>query len=205
MDIREARRLVELAISKAWDGFDSETDEITIYAWSDPPSVMKRHPLVGFRVAEVSCARTRPDSIGGSSYMQGDTPHGIAVCAAAERAVIALVEDWPIEEQHSEFWRLAELISEDDDTAKRVADEIFSDDGRSDLVRDALLITWDWREQIPVDEVSAAAQRGFTHMHVVDDTGGDFYAIVASKTELDPDDVEPFFGQLMKADGWVRT
>lgn len=132
MTLKEARLLTELAIRKAMDGFNLETDEIEIYAWSDPPlNEMKRNKVVGFRVAEVSFTRRGREGDGfitaGSSYMQSDTPHGLAVCAATERAVIGFVEEWEPQYQHEEVWRLVYLISEDDETAARVADEIVPD------------------------------------------------------------------------------
>ena len=124
MRVKDARNIVELAIRKCWDGFNIETDRIDIYAWEDG-SDMRRHRVVGFRVAEVSFWRDRGGGTGGgSSYMQSDAPHGLLVCAATERAVIAFVEEWPAEQQHEEIWRLALVISEDDETAKRVADEV---------------------------------------------------------------------------------
>jgi hypothetical protein len=58
---------------------------------------------------------------------------------------------------------------------------------------------WDHKESVPVDEVSVAAQRGFIHMYTVDDTFGDFYSIVASKKELDGDEVQATF-ELHRAD-----
>lgn len=65
----------------------------------------------------------------------------------------------------------------------------------SELVRKqrAILIIWDWKEQVPVDEVSAAAQRGFIFMYTVDDTFGDYHAIVACQIELAPNEVQPLF------------
>jgi len=48
----------------------------------------------------------------------------------------------------------------------------------------ATLIVWDWKEQIPINEVSLVAKRGFVHMHMVDNTGGDSCAMIASQEPL---------------------
>ena len=55
------------------------------------------------------------------------------------------------------------------------------------------MLTWDWKEQVPVDEVVEAAAKGFVKMYPVDDTGGDFYALLISQVELEPDDVQLVF------------
>lgn len=57
-------------------------------------------------------------------------------------------------------------------------------------------LTWDWKEQIPIEEVGVAVKMGFVFMYPVDDTGGDFYALVISQVELDPDDIQPLFEKL---------
>ena len=65
----------------------------------------------------------------------------------------------------------------------------------------AILISWDHKESVPVDEVSAAAQRGFVHMYTVDVTFSDSYSIVASKDELEPGEVQATFERIN--DDWA--
>ena len=136
MKLRDARLLAELSIREAWDGYNVETDSIEIYSWDDPPlETMKRNKAVGFRVAEVSFVRRAPNSVGGSSYMQTDAPIGLAVCAATERAVISLVEEWEPEEQHEEIWRLCHLICEDAERAAAIADKIIPEGRDQDVAK----------------------------------------------------------------------
>lgn len=61
------------------------------------------------------------------------------------------------------------------------------------MVSNPILIVWDHSEEVPTEDISAAAQRGFVHMHTVDDTHGDFYAIVASKTLLDGSEIQSIY------------
>jgi hypothetical protein len=53
---------------------------------------------------------------------------------------------------------------------------------------EAIAITWDHRDQVPIDELTAASRRGFSYFWDVPDTGGDQYAIVASKTDIEDDE-----------------
>lgn len=50
------------------------------------------------------------------------------------------------------------------------------------------VITWDWKEQVPLDRLAAVVREvsgGRVHLHPVDDTGGDEYALVVSARQLD--------------------
>ena len=71
---------------------------------------IKERPYCGIRVSEVSFSKAN----GGCSFMQVDVPHGLAVCAATERVLLALVEEWEEEEIEDEFWRLQELLKPKD-------------------------------------------------------------------------------------------
>ena len=64
-----------------------------------------------------------------------------------------------------------------------------------DLVanRDVDLLTWDWKESVPIDELQEVIGKGYLNMYAVDDTSGDFYAMVVSKVALEPDDIQPLF------------
>lgn len=141
LTINQAREKVLEVLRLTWNEYNPETDEVDILAWGDGPQIagsspQERPALVGFRVAEVGFTRRSDAGVGGSSYMQVDVPQGLAVCAAVERAVIALVEEWEypfpldgddvdeLSEQRSELWRLAFLITEDSDRAARIAAQV---------------------------------------------------------------------------------
>lgn len=87
--------------------------EVSILLWGETG--------FGPRVAEVGfTTKHKPDDLadGGMSggvYMQCDAPHGIAVCAQAERYLIALMlgpdaEGWPPDNIEEEWERLTTLI-----------------------------------------------------------------------------------------------
>lgn len=118
--VEEAVETVEefiLACHQEHPNCDKQTAlnlEVSVYTWGSARNAFDpdRHPCVGFRVAEVST--WLPNQTGGgagASWMQTEAPDGTAVCAQAERCVIALVEDWDAAVQdgeiQEEFWRLA--------------------------------------------------------------------------------------------------
>lgn len=98
MTYDEARKLVEAHCLGGWmaDAIESgkgelpETAAVHIYTWDCEGTIQR--PLAGFRVAEVSYSTGQGS---GGSYMGVE---GLAVFAAVERVVIALVEGWPEEE-----------------------------------------------------------------------------------------------------------
>ena len=55
-------------------------------------------------------------------------------------------------------------------------------------------ITWDWKDQSPLDMILDAAKsilaEAGTFCSVQPDTGGDFYAIILSDHELSEDEIE---------------
>lgn len=79
MNVSEAKAEVEALLQSK----DTNGNTATIHLW-EPESMV--------RVAEVSYTK-KMDSGGmcGGSYMQSDYPHGIAVCALVERAILARV------------------------------------------------------------------------------------------------------------------
>lgn len=83
------------------------------------PNLAQRPDLVGVRVAEIDFPwhhATNPNLSGGSSYMQVDLPHGLAVCAAAERFVLEVTLAGTVndEEVASCAWRVLLAIVDDD-------------------------------------------------------------------------------------------
>lgn len=58
----------------------------------------------------------------------------------------------------------------------------------------AKVITWDWKDQPPLDKILLAAQETLTSAGMFwftePDTGGDFYAIIIADRELDEEQVE---------------
>lgn len=90
---------------------------IVDYADGDGAKLSTR-PYAGVRVAEVDFFIPKR---GGGTYMQGEVPWGLAVCAQVERCILALVEGWnrdahipsegePWYETDDCFWRLGELF-----------------------------------------------------------------------------------------------
>lgn len=47
-------------------------------------------------------------------------------------------------------------------------------------------IVWDWKDTPPADELSRCAKLGLTHFQYADD-GSDSYVLVATATEVSPD------------------
>lgn len=62
------------------------------------------------RIAEVSYAS--PDNKAGASFMQSDLPWGLAVCAQAERCVLARMYDWSADEIANEDGTLHWLVNQ---------------------------------------------------------------------------------------------
>lgn len=62
-------------------------------------------PRSGIRVAELGFATENA----GASYMQSDMPHGLLVCAAAERLLIDLCDE-ELEEAENSKWALCQAI-----------------------------------------------------------------------------------------------
>ncbi len=86
--------------------------ECKVYTYSLDPTtldntgrILVNRPWVGIRVSEVSVHNER----GGAAYMQCDLG-GLLVCAAVERVLLALLEDWEPVEIDEERWRLEEAL-----------------------------------------------------------------------------------------------
>ena len=56
------------------------------------------------------------------------------------------------------------------------------------------VITWDWKETAPLEEILEAFQEMVDYDQVpqfaLPDTGGDYYACILSETSLGPEEVE---------------
>jgi hypothetical protein len=89
---------------------------VTIYDYFDRRGASRRQrPWCGVRVAEVDFHHEH----GGASFMQVDSPWGIAVCGQVERCILALIEAWNRDvgqtgsyETDEEFERLRYLFAE---------------------------------------------------------------------------------------------
>ncbi len=115
MEYQKAIEAVEaklLALAKMPPGYAAKIYDYALDFSSkerDLDKHSKERPYCGIRVAEVSFHNDR----GGSSYMQVDVPYGLLTCAAVERILLALVEDWEDEEIEEEWWRLERVIEQD--------------------------------------------------------------------------------------------
>ena len=122
MKRKKAVALVEKALAMTWADFNPETDRVSVEMWDSSGSFFERHKLVGLRVCEVDFWRDRGGGTGGgSSFMQVEVPEGLAVCAATERAIISLLEEWPAQEQYEEIARLAVAVNGDWAKAAEIA------------------------------------------------------------------------------------
>lgn len=107
MDIRKAKKEVEAFLLAESQRRGERTDRVAIELWE------RWSVLVGARVAEVSFEFGEPGTVGsgGAAFMQVDVPHGLAVCAAVERLIIAMCAgDWPVDELEDDKWRLVQAI-----------------------------------------------------------------------------------------------
>lgn len=57
---------------------------------------------------------------------------------------------------------------------------------------DVCVVAWDWKDQMPLDDLKDALSRGYIHLSEVD-TKGDWYAIALSRETLDEETAEGAF------------
>lgn len=102
LSIQSAKRRVEKFILEHLSNRTNE--QVKIYTWDSK----RNTKLIGIRVAEVSVVQVRSKGgLSGYSWMQVDLPYGLAVCAQAERLMLAYLEKWPDDELAEEEWRMA--------------------------------------------------------------------------------------------------
>jgi hypothetical protein len=51
------------------------------------------------------------------------------------------------------------------------------------------LVIWDWKQQIPIQEIQPHLKNGFIHLNETD-TGGDCYAAVLTKIEVTEEEAQ---------------
>lgn len=61
-----------------------------------------------------------------------------------------------------------------------------------------MMVSWDWREQPPWDEISDAQQRGFLHVRLVPDTGSDAYVLVLSDAPVSEAEAQAVFNEAVE-------
>lgn len=98
MKLSEAVNMLEEYLTKHHGG----KFKAKVYTYSTTEG---SRPFAGVMVCEVSFLST--EFTGGFSYMQSDTPYGIAICGLAERVLLSYLENW--EEQ--EIQEQLDLIS----------------------------------------------------------------------------------------------
>ena len=91
MTIEEAKAAAERVIRNSAGDVGTT---VKIYLWP----TRNRHRAVGLRVAEISFTKKAATGIAGTSLTQVDAD-SLGACAAAERYMIAILEEWPDEEK----------------------------------------------------------------------------------------------------------